>query len=102
MHTIDNSATIGISLEGQIRTKHKLIIIGDIHYNIKYIPTNTRQGIHNIEVTIPFCDYVALPNKINSQSIIQPNVDIQDVYIDNFNDRYCYINVVVMFRADIC
>ena len=99
--TIGDERTLGISLEGQIRRKHKLIIIGDIQYNIKYIATNTEQGIYNIQVTIPFSEYIALPNIITLQTYIQPNVIIEDVYIEKIGERHCYISVVIMYIAEV-
>ena len=98
---IEDSSTLGISLEGQIRTKVKLIIMGELYYNITYSPTNPQLGVHMIQVSTPFCDYISLPNTLNFQSIIAPNVIIQDVYIDRVDDRYYYLNVVLMLMADI-
>ena len=98
---IADSSTLGISLEGQIRTKHKLIIMGNLNYDITYSPANLQQGVHTIQITIPICDYITLPNQLNSQSIISPHVVIQDVYIDRVDDRYYYINAVFMLLADI-
>ena len=99
--TISNPCAIGVSLEGQIRTNHKLILEGDINYNIKYSTETIQQGIHNIQVSIPFCNYIALPNKMNSQSFIHPNVIVQDVYLENLHNRYFYINVILMLLVDI-
>ena len=92
---------IGISLEGQMRTNYKLVVDGDIYYNVKYLPTNKKQGIHSLQITIPFCNYITLPEHINYQSMVEASIVIEDIYIDNFDERYSYINVTLMLIADI-
>lgn len=91
----------GSSLEGQKLTNCKLLVLGDMLYHIKYIGSEQNQAIKTVQTTIPFCNYIALPDYINLQTLIVARIEVEDSYIDNFDGRYAYVSASIMLIADM-
>lgn len=92
----------GISLEGQIATGYKLMIVGDISYKVEYVALDVCQGLRTAHTTIPFCGYVVLPEKFNSNSVVTASIEVEDIYSEQIDIRCIYNNVTMMLIADIC
>lgn len=92
---------IGTSLEGQKLTGYKLLVCGDIKYKIQYVADATDQSVHTFHKCIPFCGYVVLPEKFNKNSYVKPSALIEDISIDQIDERCLYSNINILLVADV-
>ena len=100
-HKILKTEIRGTSLEGQRLTKAKLIVMGEIQYDIKYLADGTCQNLNTVQITVPFSSYLSLADNANLRSMINVSVEIEDVYIDKFDGRYGYTNMTMLIIVDI-
>ncbi|MGL4367231.1 MAG: DUF3794 domain-containing protein, partial [Brevinemataceae bacterium] len=92
---------VGTSVEGQKLTGYKLLVNGDIVYKIQYFSKNEQQSVHTFHHTAPFCGSVVLPNCFNTSSYVCPSVLIEDISINQIDERCVYSNILVLLIADI-
>ena len=82
-------------------TECKLIVMGEIEYDLKYLSNDKSQSLNSVQINIPFSSYISLKNTIYNTSLVKVNTETEDVYIDNFDGRYCYTNITMMIYADV-
>lgn len=92
---------IGTSLEGQELTGYKLLICGDINYKIQYVADESSQSVHTFHKCIPFCGYVVLPKNFNKESYVNPSALIEDIVVDQMDERCVYSNINMLLIADV-
>lgn len=92
---------VGISLEGQEVTGFKLLVCGDINYKIQYVANEPTQSVHTFHKTVPFCGYIVLPKNFNTGSYINPSALIEDVSVQQIDDRCVYSNITMLLIADV-
>uniref|UniRef100_UPI00359C833E SPOCS domain-containing protein n=1 Tax=Paraclostridium bifermentans TaxID=1490 RepID=UPI00359C833E len=93
---------IGKSLEGQIVTGYKALIMADIILKITYVADKKTQSVHSFHTTLPFCEYVVLPEKFNTLGVVTPQIYIEDIYITQCDNRCLYGNITIMTVAEPC
>ncbi|MGL4772520.1 MAG: DUF3794 domain-containing protein [Clostridium sp.] len=92
---------VGISLEGQEVTGYKLLVSGDINYKIQYVANEPTQSVHTFHQTVPFCGYIVLPKNFNKGSYINPSALIEDIALEQIDERCVYTNITLLLIADI-
>lgn len=92
----------GTSAEGQVVTGNKLLVMGDIILKINYIACDKEQSMHSFHVTIPFCEYVVLPVGFKGLSIVEPEIYVEDIYVNKEDCRCLFGNVTLLTVADLC
>ena len=92
---------IGKSLEGQEVTGYKVLVSGDINYKIQYVANEPTQSVHTFHQCIPFCGYIVLPKKFNRGSYINPTALIEDIAVEQVDDRCVYSNITLLLVVDI-
>ncbi|WP_069680160.1 DUF3794 domain-containing protein [Clostridium taeniosporum] len=92
---------VGLSLEGQKVTGYKLLVSGDINYKIQYVADETTQSVHTFHESIPFCGYIVLPKKFNKDSYINPSALVEDISVEQMDERCVYGNINLLLIADI-
>lgn len=93
---------IGKSLEGQVLTGYKLIIMGQVSMKYEYVALEKTQSVHTAHTVIPFCSYIVMPEKFNPSSIVVPTVLIEDIHSEQVGNRCVYSNITMMLNAEIC
>lgn len=93
---------IGESLEGQVLTGYKLVLMGELKMKYEYVALESTQSVHTAHTIIPFCGYIVLPKKFNPCSIVFPTILIEDIHSEQVNDRCIYTNVTLMLNAELC
>ena len=91
----------GISIEGQQIAEYKVIVMGEVEYDLKYLSSDNSQSLNSVQINIPFSSYISLPNNICFKSVIEISIETEDVYIDQFDGRYGYTNILMMLNADV-
>lgn len=92
---------IGVSLEGQKVTGYKLLVCGDIKYKIQYVADEATQSVHTFHQCMPFCGYIVLPEKFNKDSYINPVSLIEDISVEQIDERCVYANITLLLIAYI-
>lgn len=92
---------VGVSLEGQEVTGYKLLICGDISYKVQYVADEPTQSVHTFHKCVPFCGYIVLPKKFNKESYINPSALIEDISMEQIDERCVYSNITVLLVVDI-
>lgn len=92
---------IGVSLEGQEVTGHKLLVCGDINYKLQYVANEPTQSVHTFHQTVPFCGYIVLPKKFNAGAYINPSTLIEDISVQQIDSRCVYSNITMLLVANI-
>lgn len=92
---------VGISLEGQEVTGFKLLVSGDINYKVQYVANEATQSVHTFHKCVPFCGYIVLPKNFNKGSYINPSVLIEDIAVEQIDERCVYSNITILMIADI-
>lgn len=93
---------VGESLEGQLLTGYKLIIMGQIKMKYEYVALEETQSVHTAHNVVPFCSYIVMPKKFNPSSLVFPTVLIEDIHSEQVGDRCVYSNITIMLNAEIC
>lgn len=93
---------IGKSIEGQILTGYKMLVMGDIRFEINYVVSRCDQGIHSFHGFVPFCEYVVMPEGFNPEETIVPDIYVEDIYIKQKNCRCVYGSIALMIVAEPC
>lgn len=92
---------VGISLEGQEVTGYKLLVSGDIRYRIQYVANEVTQAVHTFHKTVPFCGYIVLPKNFYKGAYINPSALIEDIVVEQIDERCIYSNITILMIADI-
>lgn len=93
---------VGVSLEGQVMTGYKLFVLGEIHIKYQYVADYVEQSVHTAEGTIPFCEYVVLPENFSESQTIFPHVAIEDIFCKQLDCRCINNNFTLMLIANLC
>lgn len=93
---------IGESVEGQVLTGYKLILMGEINAKYEYVALKKEQSVHTAHNIIPFCSYVVMPKAFNPSSLVTPIIWIEDIHAELLGTRCIYNNVTLMVNAEIC
>lgn len=93
---------VGKSMEGQILTGYKLLVMGDIGFEINYVASGCNQSVHSFHGCVPFCEYVVMPEVFNVEETIVPEIYIEDIYINQKDCRCMYGSVTLMVVAELC
>lgn len=92
----------GTSLEGVTLTGYKLIVQGDIKYRVQYVSLGPTQSVHSAHFTIPFADFIVLPENFTSSSIITTSAFLEDIFANKVSERCIYLNSIILISAEIC
>lgn len=92
---------VGVSLEGQRVTGHKLLVSGDINIKYEYIASDPSQSIYSVTKSFPFCDYVVLPEDFNMSTMIFPSVSLEDIYSEQLDKRCVYNNLTIIAVVEV-
>ncbi|MGL5380751.1 DUF3794 domain-containing protein [Clostridium sp.] len=90
------------SLEGQVLTGFKLVIMGEIQMKYEYVALEKEQSVHTAHNIIPFCEYIVMPEEFNPIAVVFPTISIEDIYSEQLSDRCIYSNITMMINAEIC
>lgn len=93
---------IGTSLEGQVATGYKLLVCGDLKMKVEYVACEAMQTVHTAHNSFPFCAYAVLPESININTRITPNIVIEDIFSEQIDGRCIYNNITMMLIIDLC
>lgn len=93
---------IGTSLEGQKVTGFKIMACGEIVLQYDYVANEDKQSMHSVCNTIPFCDYIVMPEDFNEFLTISPLVLIEDIYSEQLDFRCIYNNITLIIIMDLC
>ncbi|MFI3115609.1 MAG: hypothetical protein R3Y12_05665 [Clostridia bacterium] len=94
--------SVGTSVEGQIITGNKLMVIGEFTLKATYIADTLDNRVESYTVIIPFCDYIVLPNDFECLTIAKPEIYVEDMYIKKSGDKCIFGNITYLAQADIC
>lgn len=91
---------VGTSLEGQVITGYKLMVMGELTLKIMYVADEPEQSMHTFHADIPFCEYVVLPEGFSAYGAATPEFYIEDIYVKQLDERCVFGNVTLMLVAD--
>lgn len=92
---------IGTSVEGQIITGNKLLVMGELALKINYVTSENIQSIHSFEVIVPFCEHIVLPINFKSINMVNPEIYIEDIYIKQKSNKSLFGNVTLLSVANL-
>ncbi|MGL5380752.1 hypothetical protein [Clostridium sp.] len=93
---------VGRSLEGQILTGYKLLIMGELQLEYQYVELEKKQNVHTVYNRVPFAGSVVMPEMFNICEILHPMILIEDIDTNKVSTRCIYTNVTIMLNVDIC
>ena len=93
---------VATSLEGQILTGYKLVIMGNVKMKFEYVALEKTQSVHTAHTIIPFCGYIVLPKEFNPIAVVLPNVSIEDIHVQQLGERCIYSSLAMLLSAEIC
>lgn len=93
---------VGTSYEGQTITGYKLLFIADVKLKVEYVADECEQSVHTAHTTIPFCEYVVMPEGYNSIAGISPSIYVEDIYASQVDCRSIYTNITLMTVVRSC
>lgn len=93
---------VGTSLEGQIVTGYKALVMADLIVKVTYVADRCSQSVHSFHVTIPFCEYVVMPKGFNTLGVVTPDIYIEDIYISQCDERCLYASTTIMTVVEPC
>ncbi|GFP74492.1 SPOCS domain-containing protein [Clostridium fungisolvens] len=88
-----------VSPEGQRLTGWNMIVKGKITQNIEYISNSPLHSIHSAEFTAFFSNYIILDECITPDTPIQVNCYIEDLYVNQIDNRRFFKNVMLLLDA---
>lgn len=93
---------VGTSIEGQTVTGYKVLVCGDLKLKVEYVACEAAQSVHTAHVSYPFCAYAVLPEDLNVNARIKPNIVIEDIFAEQMDKRCIYNNITLMLLVDVC
>ncbi|MGO5075974.1 SPOCS domain-containing protein [Clostridium sporogenes] len=92
---------VGISLEGQKLTGHKLIVEGILNQKVEYISCAKEQSVHAAHFRVPFSSFIVLPENFVEGTSIQVEGMVEDIYTKLINKRTIFKNITFIIIAKI-
>ncbi|MGL5084709.1 MAG: SPOCS domain-containing protein [Clostridium sp.] len=92
----------GTSLEGQIMTGYKLLILGEVKLKIRYVADEPEQSMHSFHAYIPFCDYIVLPETTCNIDALVADVYVEDIFLEKQNCRCLFSNLNILLVVETC
>ncbi|MGL5416307.1 MAG: SPOCS domain-containing protein [Clostridium sp.] len=93
---------IGKSLEGQVLTGYKVLVMGEVKMKYEYVALEKEQSVHTAHNIVPFCSYVVMPEDFNPVATAFPTVLMEDIDSQQLNNRCIYSNITLMFNVEVC
>lgn len=92
----------GTSLEGQLLTGWKVVVEGVVRQKIQYVANEAEQSVHAAHTEIPFSTYIVLPSNFVRGTVVTVHGYIEDVFVQQMDERCIFINVTILLNADFC
>ncbi|MGL4450701.1 MAG: hypothetical protein ACRCTZ_05880 [Sarcina sp.] len=85
---------------GQILTKNKAILYGELDLSIQYINKKIK-ALQSLSYPIRFSMFLILPESYKRGEMIEFNSEIEDIYIRKVNEDCLYVNATVEIKANL-
>jgi len=89
----------GVSWEGQELTGWKLIIEGELLQKVEYVADEPTQSVHAAHFRVPFSTYIVLSENHTCDKIVNVVPYIEDIYVQQIDNRRLFKNVVLFLDA---
>lgn len=93
---------VSVSEEGQILTGYKLLIEGELVQKIEYVADEPTQSVHAAHFRIPFSTFIILPYDFTEGSQVSVVPYIEDIYVQQLDNRNLFKNVLLFLNAVVC
>lgn len=91
---------ISTSLEGQILTGWKVIVIGVIVYKIEYVSDDPSQAVHAIHYSVPFSSSIVLHENFVYGTPVIVNAYIEDISSKELDCRSLFASCYLLLIAE--
>lgn len=93
---------VGTSLEGQNLTGWKLIVEGQIKEKVQYVADLPDQPSHAAHFIFPFSTFVVLPEDFVIGTPVTVTPFIEDVYVEQLDNRCMFKNTTILLTVELC
>lgn len=93
---------IGTSLEGQVLTGWKVIVEGEVDQKVQYVADLPDQPSHAAHFNIPFSTFVVLPEEFVIGTPVTVTPFIEDVFVEQLDNRCIFKNITLLLAVEFC